>query len=161
MLMQICKSVLRSDMNSIASLAGGPGSSADPATSSSMLVMSGGEGYIDFRIGECNPLKDHLGIVLPAVIRRPPLKFIILLLIGHLKLFIYFAFVLYLGNIVKGIAHHLTPAGFFNILCSLMSFSFPVHPVYLLQCSNTGWSKMIDLCVGTIVLSHPVNTILV
>ena len=31
---------------------GGGRNSADPSTSSSMLVMSGGEGYIDFRIGE-------------------------------------------------------------------------------------------------------------
>merc|ERR1719264_1333580 len=48
-----------SSTGSVASGGGGFGSNADPATSSSMLVMSGGEGYIDFRIVDDGSDQDY------------------------------------------------------------------------------------------------------
>ena len=106
-----------------------------------------------------NSILHFVFIALPVI--RRPLKSIILLLIGLFYLFIciwYIAFCF--GNIVQGSAHHAIWRRLdSSFLCSLISFSFPVHPVYLLRCSHTGWFRIIELCVGTtIILNHPVRT---
>ena len=48
----IIETLVSDQRNEVFLCSGGGRNSADPSTSSSMLVMSGGEGYIDFRIGE-------------------------------------------------------------------------------------------------------------